>query len=199
MIRVNLLPPEVQGVSEFKLNPSYVVAGVGVFLILFLLPISWAQVSRRKHLKDDVSAVQNELERYKPIVAQVDQLDQAKVQLQQRKTVIQSLENERLRYPYFMEDFLKLLPNNIWLTNMATTLPASGPSDSSQIGVSMDVVALDHYAVADMVSNLETSQIFSDVDVGAITLVPTPTSQTVTFHINSTYRKGASANAVKKS
>src|SRR5262249_50595978 len=157
--------PDTQA-SEFKFNPAYAVGGVAGFLIIFLLPIYLAQVSKRKHIREEVSSVQSELEHYKPIVAQVEMLEQAKAQLEQRKNIIQQLENERLRYPYFMEDFIKLVPNNVWLTNLATTLPP----DNSSITVGMDVIALDHYAVADMVSNLETSQIFSDVEVGAITL-----------------------------
>ena len=34
--------------------------------------------------------------------------------------------------------------------------------------VGMDVTALDNYAIADLVANLETSQIFTDVDLGSI-------------------------------
>ncbi len=195
MIRINLLPLDVQ-VTEHKFNPNYVVAGVAGVWILVLLPTGWVQYSRRKHLQDDITATQNELERYKPIVAQVEELAAKKAELQQRKGVIQQLESERLRYPYFMEDFLKLLPGNVWLTNLSTTLPPDGVS----ITVSMDVIALDHYAVADMVSNLETSQIFGDVELGTLTLSQTLTGQTITFHINTTYRKGATtANAIKKS
>ena len=197
MIRVNLLPPDNQGVSEIKFNPSYAEAGVAGVLIVSLLPFSWVQISRRKHLQDDIALVQNDLERYKPIVAEVEQLEQAKSQLDQRKSIIQKLESERLRYPFFMEDFLKLVPNNVWLTSLTTALPPDGNS----MTVGMDVIALDHYAVADMVSNLETSQIFSDIDVGPITLIPSAQSQTITFHINSIYRKAALniPNAIKKS
>jgi Tfp pilus assembly protein PilN len=197
MIRINLLPPEAQPSTEFKLNPSYVVGGVAAALIVLLLPFTWVQISRRQHLRDDIAVVKDKLERFKPIVAQVELLEQAKAQLEQRKGIIQTLENERLRYPFFMEDFIKLLPNNVWLTNLTTTLPP----DNQTISVGMDIIALDHYAVADMVSNLETSQIFSDIDVGPITLSqsgPTGTGQSITFHINSIYRKGTPINAIKK-
>lgn len=196
MIRVNLLPPEIH-VSEHKFNPSYVVAGVGGALVLFLIPVTATQYSRRSRLRAEYTSLESELDRYKPIVAQVEALEAAKSQLQQRKGIIQQLENERLRYPYFMEDFLKLMPGNLWLTNMVTTLPADG----SSIGLSVDVIALDHYAVADMVSNLETSQIFSDVDLGPITMTQTTTgSQSITFHVTTLYRKAVlNANAPKKS
>jgi len=199
MIRINLLPPEVQASAEFKLNPMVVIGGVAGLMVAILTPISITQYSRRSKLKAEAVSLSSELERYKPIVAQVEALEAAKAQLQQRKSIIQTLENERLRYPYFMEDFLKLLPSNIWLTNLITVLPADGTS----IAVTMDIIALDHYAVADMVSHLETSQIFSDVDIGPIQMNQTQTnqvtSQSITFHLVATYRKaGSLPNAAKK-
>jgi Tfp pilus assembly protein PilN len=195
MIRVNLLPPEIKAATEFKLNPAYVVGGVAGVLVIALIPVTMMQYSKRSRLHAEAISLQSELERYKPIVAQVEALEAKKSELQQRKSIIQSLENERLRYPYFMEDFLKLLPNNVWLTALATTLPADG----SSISVTMDIIALDHYAVADMVSNLETSQIFSEVDIGPIALSQIGSSlQSISFHLSTVYRKAAMLNAVKK-
>jgi Tfp pilus assembly protein PilN len=197
MIRINLLPLEVR-TTERKIDPNYVIAGVGGALVIFLIPFSWVQYSRRKHLQEEQVSLQSELERYKPIVAQVEALESAKAQLQQRKSIIQALENERLRYPYFMEDILKLLPSNVWLTNMATSIPPDGAS----INVSFDVLALDHYAVADLVSNFETSQIFTDVDLGTISMSGGGTqNQLISCHVNTVYRKGSlnTINAIKKS
>jgi Tfp pilus assembly protein PilN len=187
MIRVNLLPPEL-AVVERKVNPNHVVAGVALVLAAVIVPHGLIQSSRRSRLTEEADSLRGELERYKPIVQQVEELEKAKGELQSRKSVIQALETERLRYPYFMEDFLKLMPNNVWITNMSTTLPPDG----SSINVSMDVLALDHYAVADMVSNLETSQIFSDIVVGSIVSAQATTGgQSITFRITSTYRKAA--------
>ena len=55
----------------------------------------------------------------------------------------------------------------------------------------MDVVALDNYAIADLIANLETSQIFSEVDLGAIAAAQSPTGQTMTFHVTTNYQKAA--------
>ena len=188
MIRINLLPPEVEvSSSTAQFNPGFVVAGVAGVLVLILVPVSWVQRVHRNHLDSEISDIQSQLDRYKPIIAQVDALEQAKAQLTTRKSLIQQLENERLRYPYFMEDFLKLLPNNIWLTNLTTTILPDG----SSLNVTLDITALDHYAVADLVSNLETSQIFTDVDLGTIQLSQTGTGQSITCHITTTYHKAA--------
>jgi len=196
MIRINLLPPEIEVAGAPQGNPAHVIGGVAIVLAMVLLPTSWVQHSRRNHLQAEITSIQSQLDRYKPIIAQVEALEQAKAQLQTRKTLIQQLENERLRYPYFMEDLLKLLPNNIWLTNLSTTLAPDG----STMGVTMDIQALDPYAVADLVSNLETSQIFTDVDLGTIQMSQTANGQSISCHVNTSYRKAViNPNASKKS
>lgn len=164
-------------------------------LVFILTLIHIHQRIVRNRLRAEAGALQNELDRYLPVAAQVDAMEQAKTQLQARKTVIQQLEGERLRYPQLMEDLLKLLPGNVWLTNL-TTQTTTGDTMS----IAMDVVALDHYAVADLVSNLESSQIFSDVDLGTLTLSQSPTGQSISFHLGTSYRKGgAASNAAQKS
>ena len=78
----------------------------------------------RKKLESDSASLKSELDRYQPIIAQVEALERAKGQLTQRKNIIQQLESERLRYPQFMDDFVKLLPGNLWLTNLTTVTAA---------------------------------------------------------------------------
>jgi hypothetical protein len=66
--------------------------------------------------------------------------------------------------------------------------------------IAMDVVALDNYAIADLVANLETSQIFSEVDLGPISASQSTTGQTMNFHITTNYKKAdALPDATKKS
>ncbi len=187
MIRINLLPPELHAPTEFKLNPNYVVGVVAIAVGCIIAADAAMQTSLRRSLREESKSLTNELERYKPIVAQVETLERAKAELQSRKSVIQTLETERLRYPYFMEDYLKLLPSNVWITSLNTTLSP----DNTTLSVTMDILALDHYAVADLVSNLETSQIFSDVNVGPIALSQSATGQQISCRVTTTYRKAA--------
>jgi len=92
---------------------------------------------------------------------------------------------------------MKLLPGNLWLTNLTTiTQP-----NSDILTVGMDVIALDNYAIADLIANLETSQIFTDVDLGSIAASQTQAGgQSMTFHVTTTYRKlNPIPDATKKS
>jgi Tfp pilus assembly protein PilN len=196
MIRVNLLPAELE-VAPSQINPGIPVVLLVALLAAFLVPDYFRQIGKLKHQQTEVTSLTSELERYQPILAQIEQLETAKAALTQRKNVIQTLETERLRYPQFMEDFVKLLPGNIWLTTMGTTSPPGG----NTMTVNMDVVALDNYAIADLISNLETSEMFADVSLGAISMSPSgPTGQTMNFRVTATYKKGARiSDASKKS
>ena len=186
MIRINLLPAELEAAPS-RINPAAPLSAAVILPALILIPIHMSQMATRKRLQTESASLKSELEKYQPIIAQVDALEGAKVQLTQRKSVIQQLETERLRYPQFLEDVVKLIPNNVWLTNLVT----AASSSSNALTVNMDVVALDNYAIADLIANLETSQIFSEVDLGAIAAAQSPTGQTMTFHVTTNYQKAA--------
>ena len=196
MIRINLLPVEYEAAPSARINPALPLSASVIIPALILIPIHLNQMATRKRLQTESASLRSELDRYQPIIAQVEALEAAKVQLTQRKSVIQTLESERLRYPEFLDDFLKLIPSNLWLTSLTTASSAS----NNAMTVALDVVALDNYAIADLIANLETSQIFSDVDLGTITASQTPTGQTMSFHISSNYKRAETPpNANKKS
>jgi type IV pilus assembly protein PilN len=195
MIRINLLPAELES-APTQINPAIPLGAAVLVPLLVLTPVHFAQVSKRNDLEKKVKRLTDELASYQPIIARVEALEKTKKQLNDRKSVIQSLETERLRYPQFMDDFLKLLPSNLWLTNLTTAIQPAG----NIMTVNMDVTALDNYAIADLVANLETSQIFTDVDLGTITATQTPNGQTMGFHLTTVYRKAAPVpDASKKS
>jgi len=194
MIRINLLPAELE-TTPSQLNPVIPLSFAVILPTLILTPIHLSEMAARRRLQTETASLRRQLDQYQPIIAQVEALEAAKVQLTQRKSVIQQLESERLRYPQFLDDFLKLLPNNLWLTNLLTL----GPPNSNLLTVNMDVVALDSYAIADLIANFETSQTFSDVDLGAISISHTPAGQTMNFHVSTSYRKAATvSDATKK-
>jgi Tfp pilus assembly protein PilN len=193
MIRINLLPAELESAPS-QMNPIIPISFAVIIPTLILTPIHLNEMATRKRLQTETASLKSELERYQPIIAQVEALEAAKTQLTQRKSIIQDLESERLRYPQFLDDFLKLLPSNLWLSNLVTV----GPPNSNILTVNMDVVALDSYAIADLIANLETSQTFSDVDLGAITISQNSGGQTMSFHVATNYRKAATVSDANK-
>ena len=120
MIRINLLPAELESAPS-QMSPAIPLSIAVIVPALILAPIHVTHMATHKRLQTEAASLKSELGRYQPIIAQVEALESAKVQLTQRKSVIQQLETERLRYPQFFDDFLKLLPGNLWLTNLNTS------------------------------------------------------------------------------
>src|SRR5438477_8440893 len=98
MIRINLLPAELESAPS-QINPALPLSAAVILPVLILIPIHLSHMATRKRLQTEAASLKSELERYQPIIAQVEALEAAKAQLTQRKTVIQQLESERLRYP----------------------------------------------------------------------------------------------------
>jgi Tfp pilus assembly protein PilN len=182
MIRINLLPAELES-APTQISPAIPLAVAVAIPVALSTVFHFVQVGNQKKLQTEKESLTKELDRYQPVIREVERLEAMKVQLQNRKTVIQQLESERLRYPQFMDDFLKMLPGNLWLSNLNTVI------DGAQLKVNIDVTALDNYAIADLIANLEGSQIFTDVDLGAISTAQSQTGQTMTFHLSTNYRK----------
>lgn len=199
MIRINLLPEGLETSSPTKINPAVPLSAAAVIPVTLLLVYHmFILMPKRRNLETEVRGLREDLKRFEPIIAQVEALERAKTQLTQRKGIIQQLENERLRYPQFFDDFVKLIPNNIWLTNVVT-VPSSAVAGA--LSVSMDVMALDNYAIADLVANLESSQIFTEVDLGAISgSQAAGGTMTMNFRVTTNYKKvETTADATKKS
>ncbi len=197
MIRINLLPAGMEA-TPTRINPAIPVSIAVIVPAILLIPFHVQKMAAQKKLQTEVVSLKNQLDTYTPIIRQVEALESQKVQLTQRKGVIEQLERERLRYPQFFDDFVKLIPNNVWLTNLVTSIL---PTNNS-LSVNMDVTALDSYAIADLISNLEASQIFTEVDlVGAIsTTQAAGGGSLLNFKVSTNYKKADTpADANKKS
>jgi Tfp pilus assembly protein PilN len=194
MIRINLLPESSEPV-EFQFNPVYPLAFVGAVVSILIFMTYHKEITLRDSQRVEIVRCNNEIKQLEPIIAQVEALEGAKAQLSQKKGVIQSIENERLRYPLLMDDIVRLLPSNVWLGSMVTSIAGS------LMSVTLQVSALDNYALADLISNLESSQIFTDTDLGPVSASQSAGGgQLLNFQITTTYRKSnMGTDALKKS
>jgi len=194
MIRINLLPPGTEP-SPVQFNPVYPVLIVGAIVGGFLFLSYRKEVNARDKQRDEIVRAKNEIKQLEPIIEQVEKLEAAKAQLSQKKGVIQGIESERLRYPMLMDDLVRLLPGNVWFSSVVTVLAGNA------VNLTMQVSALDNYALADLVSNLESSQIFADTELGPVSAAAGTTGgQTLSFQLTTTYKKlNVTNNAIAKS
>src|ERR1700744_5371929 len=98
MIRINLLPAGLEP-EPVHFNPAYPLAVLGVVVGAFLFWNYHNQTELRDKQKDEIVSANNKIKQLEPVIHEVETLEAAKAQLSQKKGVIQSIENERLRYP----------------------------------------------------------------------------------------------------
>jgi len=88
-----------------------------------------------------------------------------------------------LIYPVFFEDFLPIIPSDVWVTNIQIT------EQANQMKVTMNANALSNFALATWLTNLQQSTHFSGVELGAISYTPTePGPPTLSFTLTCIYQ-----------
>jgi Tfp pilus assembly protein PilN len=182
MIRINLLAPE----NIKKEEPKEIIA-LAVMIVLLFCAVGIfnyiLKIGEYKSLESKINRTERELGKYEGIVKQVETLQSTKAVLETKKNVISSLMAGRLTYPIFMEQFLQLLPQNVWLKSMGTTSIPDG------MKVSITAESLDVYSIADLVTALSSNTDFSGVELGAINTSADPKMPTSTFTINFIYKR----------
>lgn len=165
MIKVNLLPREIYA-ARAQQQIKVVGMAVGGILVAGLLAYYGSLYARSKALTKELDGARAELQKYERIDAEVKAAQQQENSLRSRYEVIQQLLKGTLTYPKFFEDFMALLPADIWVSRISTTTdPSSG------LNVSADAKALSSFAIADWLTSLQNAKdLCSDVRLGAITV-----------------------------
>ncbi|MBL8024040.1 MAG: PilN domain-containing protein [Elusimicrobia bacterium] len=162
MIKVNLLPREIYA-ARAQQQIKVVGIGLGVLLLGSLLAYYGSLFMRSKALAKELVGAQAELQKYERIDAEVKAYQQQENSLSSRYGVIQQLLRGTLTYPKFVEDFMALFPSDIWINTLTT---ATDPSYA--LAVTVDAKSLSSFAIADWLSNLQSSPLCSAVRLGTI-------------------------------
>jgi type IV pilus assembly protein PilN len=180
MIKINLVPVEL---IEKEIRQRKIILGItGVvivisLMVLFLfvrLGVEQALASRQRFLEANLKKIEDK-------VAEVNILKTNKATLETKKNIIEGLMKERLYYPVFMEELVKILPNGVWLTSLSIL------SNPDGFRVMANCSAFDNFAVADLLTNLEKITKFSNVELGSISATSTGTSEVLQFQLKFNY------------
>ncbi len=159
MIRINLLPSEDRPKRrEFKLpnmSTVYMVGGIAMFVTVILV-VALVQHGKVRSLEGKIEVAKEESKKLAPQLAKIKQITKEREEVDRRLALITSLD----RYRYFrvklLNDIGFKIPSNCWLTDLTELSPNR---------FNIDGIAFSNYTVADMITNLETSPIFSGVDL----------------------------------
>jgi Tfp pilus assembly protein PilN len=163
MIRINLLPREIY-VEDAKRQIKTIAVSVLSAVALLMIGIYLIQFNAKRKADAENIELNTELRKYQAIVEQVEELSRTRDLLRARRDVIRQLLVGRLIYPKFFEDFMALLPSEVWLNSVDTTLDPQGV-----MAVNVTATSLSNFAIADWLTNLQSSPLCSSVVLGTIT------------------------------
>jgi len=182
MIRINLLPPEYEEAQK-KREQQIIFGGAGAILVTVLMLFFMMQKSRASALAEDVIKAEAQLKEYQATIAQIEQIERDKARLLQKKNVISELNRSRLIYPVFFEDFLPIIPSDVWITSLKFA------EKGGQMAIEMTCSATSNFALAQWLSNLQQSTHFSAIELGTITYTKVEgQNSTLNFNLNCSYR-----------
>jgi Tfp pilus assembly protein PilN len=171
MVNINLLPEEIVQRQKFKELLSLVILSASI-IVLILVSIYIYQVAKLMSLNTQLAVIQREIKGLEPVVKEVEILKKNKAELESTKQLVEQLLSSGLIYPKFMSDLLKVLPENIWLLNMNTTIVKDSTSNLvNSLNITLTCSTYDKFSIADFLSNLENSDKFQNVKLGPINIV----------------------------
>lgn len=153
MIRINLLGQErgrpKRRPVAFESGQKITVACT-LILALAALGVAWWYWSLQKEagrLVDDIAAAQQETQRLRPLIAQVQEFEERKGQLQQRVSLIEQLRRGQTGPVHMLDHISRSLPEMLWLTDL--------DQKASEVTIEGRCMALT--SLSDFVGNLEAS------------------------------------------
>jgi type IV pilus assembly protein PilN len=153
MIRINLLGGErhkSRKTSAAFDSSRQISIACGAVLVISALGVGlwyWALAQASARVDADIVAAQQEAARLRPLLAEVQQFEARRAQLQQRVALIQQLRGGQSLPVQLLDIISKSIPDMLWLTDVEE----AGPKVTIQ-GLSTTLIA-----VSDLVGNLGTT------------------------------------------
>lgn len=188
MIRINLLTGERKAVkARTPLLAGHKMAAGGVLIMAMTVGlIGWRYYAldvESKRLDAEIVAAQQETARLHTIIAQVQQFEQRKAQLQQRVTLIEQLRKDQIGPVHMLDEISRALPPMLWLTDMKQT------TNANEVLIDGRATAMTN--LSDFVGNLEASGYFQkSIEIVSSTseALPTPPGELIKFQIKAIFQ-----------
>lgn len=160
MISVNLLPKEErteerQLVQAPRKNFLLPLAAI-VALVVPLTALHLIQASKIQSLRNDVMVAEQESQRLKPQIERINQLMRKREELNLRLNLVRDLNRERTMQVQLLDELSMQIPQHLWLTKLQQTSPAS---------YVLEGVTFSNLVVADLMSRLEATDLYGQVDL----------------------------------
>jgi len=127
MIHINLLSPDRERPKRRQAGPSFSLSGqkviVACTLILALAGVGvawwyWSLRQESSRLAESLANAQQESQRLRANIVQVQKFEEQRAQLQQRVTLIEQLRRGQSGPVHMLDEISRSLPDQLWLTQL---------------------------------------------------------------------------------
>jgi type IV pilus assembly protein PilN len=178
VINVNLLPREERVEEMRALAPPRTQFLVPLAAALALLvptgTLFVRQEMKLQVLRREIQLAAQESATLKPRVDRVQQLEQQRTQLHDRLELVRRLNQERARPVRLMDELAAQVPGHLWLTKL---------SQSQSGTITNEGATFTPLVLADLISRLEESHLYGDVDLSVAERVMMGEQKVVKFTI----------------
>ncbi|MGD8394129.1 MAG: PilN domain-containing protein [Candidatus Eiseniibacteriota bacterium] len=183
LIRINLIP-EAQGAGTRRFTASRTAVG-----IIFALAAAFALITvtsvvqsvRIRAVRADIESLQSEARQLQPLIQRIDQLTRERQAVRQRLDVIENLDQNRFERVRLADELSRRLPDQVWLTSFT----------ESQGTIVITGITFSNLSVAEFISRLERSVLYTDVDLVVSRRGNVEEHEVINFTINARHQDGA--------
>ena len=158
MIRINLLPYRAARRQTEILQHLGVATATVALAVMISLVSQWIASSQLSSLEETYAQIRAENVALQKKIGKIKDLDALRADVERKLKLVDELQQGRFRSLLTLNEIAKTIPENVWLTSVAdngATISLSGLGESNT-------------AVANFMRNLETSKIFSNVQLQVI-------------------------------
>ena len=159
MIRINLLPrDERQARKSIAMPKLGALMPVFALLLVVALFVAFALIQTMQvgRLNADIARAKAEAEKLRPQIEAIKELTQKREELTRRLDVIAGLDKNRLWRVKLVDELSRCVPEHLWLNNYEETAADQ---------VKIEGVTFSNLLVADLMSRLEASPLYGNVDL----------------------------------
>ena len=156
MIRINLLPIRQLKKRAKARNQVFLAILVFVLFLAAMGGVAYVQILKVSSIQDNIASLNQEIDKLKPVLAQIKKLEEAQKEIERKSAVIDKLKADSSLTVRVLDEVANIIDTErMWLLDL-----------SQQGGsLSLNGVALDNQTVAEFMDNLKLSPFVSNVEL----------------------------------
>lgn len=173
MIRINLLPYRAERRQRQILEHLIFAIGAVALATAICLSAHWIASSQLSSLEDEYAQVRAENTALQKKIGKIKDLDALRADVERKLKLVDELQRGRFKSLLTLDEIANRIPENVWLSSIK----------DNGATIDLDGLGESNTAVANFMRNLESSDIFSNVQLKVISRKSVSGSVVREFHL----------------